>query len=116
MNYKTINYEINWEDYTSHRCVMLTDIDEVIGEFSIQIIPNSQPTLVGFYIMPKFRGKRLSYRLLTKSFKLSSDLGLSELWLKVRKDNFAAIKLYSNAGFYFESDDGENNQLMSKFI
>ena len=126
MNYKTIKYELNWDSYTSHRCIMLADSGEVIGEYSIQIPLYSDPysdlysypVLVGFYIIPQFRGKGLSYHLLDDVFRLSYSLGLSELWLKVRKNNLPAIRLYMDKGFILDSDDEDSNYqwMLKKFI
>lgn len=69
----------------------------------------------------KYRGKGYSKTALDKTLEFGfNKLGLNRIWLKVRKDNSRAIRLYESAGFSLEGTLREalfkNNSFVSVFV
>ncbi|MBR4127417.1 MAG: ribosomal protein S18-alanine N-acetyltransferase [Alphaproteobacteria bacterium] len=58
-----------------------------------------QADIVTFGILPDYRGKHVSDKLMDKSFAFLKEKGIKEIFLEVAVDNEHAIALYRRHGF-----------------
>ena len=81
----------------AHFVVALSD-NELLGYCGMYSVLD-EGYITNIAVFPRFRGNKISKRLLAYIFKYCRDSHLSFLSLEVRASNFAAIKLYENTGF-----------------
>ena len=86
---------------------------EVVGEFLL-LSPGDCVNIVelrGFEIYPKHRGKGLSYDMLAFAVMEARTYKFPTMSLKVKRDNAAAVKLYTNTGFVVKREDADRDEL-----
>ncbi len=84
-----------------------------VGE-CILLAPSEVVNIVelrGFEIYPAYRGKKLSYDMLGMVVEEARGYKFPIMSLKVKTDNAAAIKLYTQAGFVVKRDDADKYEL-----
>jgi RimJ/RimL family protein N-acetyltransferase len=78
---------------------------EVVGW--CDVTPKSRPIyahcgVLGMGLLPRFRGRGLGTRLITRTLHAARAFGLTRVELTVRQDNANAIALYEKVGFVTE--------------
>lgn len=88
--------------------------DQPIG-FCLYRTVLDEAELVSIAVDPVFQGSGLSHQIMTHMIEALKSQQVQRLFLEVRKDNKAAIKLYEKSGFnivgeranYYKSKDGK---------
>ena len=79
-------------------CFTAVDGDRVVAYFLGRLIP-PEGELYRVAVSPDKRQRGVGYRLLDYAYKTSKGRGLESLFLEVRSENTAALKLYEAYGF-----------------
>ena len=83
------------------------------GEFLL-LSPGDVVNIVelrGFEIYPQYRGNGLSYDMLAYAVMEARNYKFPIMSLKVKRDNAAAVKLYTNTGFIVKREDTQRDEL-----
>ncbi|MFW9847892.1 MAG: GNAT family N-acetyltransferase [Candidatus Thorarchaeota archaeon] len=75
--------------------------DQIVG---IVVISIDQGLLMSIAVSPKFRGKKISRKLLAFALIRLKEIGWGKAYLRVHVNNVPAIKLYESFGFVVENE------------
>lgn len=104
---KIIKYKQEWDNHKSVNYLLLnTESNEVAGSCFVEEQKNDYYSLNSLYIQPPYRKNNLAH-LLTRT--VLEDFGTVDLWLKVRRNNDVAIKLYETYGWLLEDVEGNDD-------
>lgn len=103
----------NLEKKTDYKIWGIRFNDTPIGACGMKNISEGSCEFWGYIGEKQFRGKGYGWIMLDQIVQIAADSGLSEIWLRVRKYNNRAIRLYKKAGFITESES-ENEMIMRK--
>jgi putative acetyltransferase len=93
------------DDYESHYTkqrglfLVITDMDEVIGTGAIRRIDNSICELKRLWLLEKYQGKGIGYRILQELIKFAQANGYEKIRLETDNEQERAIRFYQSVGF-----------------
>jgi ribosomal-protein-alanine acetyltransferase len=91
--------EFKWYARRPATLFLVAQVDGRVGGYSITQPLRVNAELVSLAVDPQFRGRGTGRALLMRSLQGAKRIGARSLWLMVRTDNDAAIRLYAAAGF-----------------
>lgn len=101
MKLKFIQWKEEWDFHYNYQIICLSK-NTMVGSVTLSVSENNIK-IVGMYIQPEFRGQGVGTKLMEELEKIY--LQFTMVYLKVRRDNKEAIKLYEKFGFEFDSID-----------
>ncbi len=83
----------------SPRLFLVALVGRKIAGYSIACIGRNAAELASIAVLPEYRGLGIASELLTATLRKVRRRGATAVWLMVRPDNAAAIRLYRKFGF-----------------
>lgn len=75
-----------------------------IGFFSIGLDPAGRAKLHKLYLETAVHGRGFGQQLIARAVAVARELGATDVWLQVNKQNTRAIRAYERAGFRLERE------------
>jgi len=100
--FSEVNYPISYGSFYYHlrnNLLLVAEIEGRIIAYILVLIKRKNANIFSLGVLPVFRGKNISKKLLNAVLQELSLLGFAKVTLEVRTDNTNAIKLYENFGF-----------------
>lgn len=95
---KDIVYECSRKAFLPNLSFFAVKNDEILGYGQILILKGKH-TVANFGIVEEFRGKGYGEKLIVHILNKGKEMGLEEVYIKVKSDNIKALNLYKKMGF-----------------
>jgi diamine N-acetyltransferase len=82
----------------------VADDNTPIAFLSIGLDSTGRAKLHKLYLDTNLHGRGFGQQLIHRAIEIARELGASDIWLQVNKQNTRAIRAYERAGFYLEKE------------
>jgi len=100
--FSEVNHPISYGSFyyhTKNNLLYVVEIEDKLVAYILVLVKRKNANIFSLGVLPSFRGKSISSKLLNAAFKELCVLGFTEVTLEVRTDNVNAIALYEKFGF-----------------
>lgn len=96
-------------DDESHKVVGFVDVDARPCKTKIKL---PRPYLSDLCVDPDFRRRGIANRLVRACEQFTQDIPRTELWIRVKEDNAAAVEMYKSMNYMIEGNDEKEPEII----
>jgi len=73
--------------------------EAAVGFYAVEVTAGGEAKLHKLYLLPELQGRGHGQVMIARANEVVRELGATELWLQVNKQNTRALRAYERAGF-----------------